>query len=446
MQAFMEHAADEAASFGDALKEDARWQLVLRVSASRVFSRSPRLAHLLQFLCEQAILDRTHLLTEQNIASKVFDRKANFDPVADTIVRSQMLRLRQRLEAYFREEGIAEPLSISIPKGGYTPLFQETPVAPVVTEVEPTVSVEPEPVLEEPKPGPTATSDRWPAITRWLAIVCLILSVFSVFAGILLFGKRSSRPSEEVLRSPSRHRLWRSLFGEHERTLIVAADSGLVMLHGATRQNTSLSEYLSRDFSRELEAVPEERRGEVLAYAKRRYTSFVDLELIDRLTHLPEAVRGDYSIRFARDISVNDLKNVNVILSGSQDANPWLELFEPQMNFVLQDDLSHGVRAFFNRTPRQGEENLYRVSQDEYGVLAFLPNLSGTGSVLIIEGTSVAGTQAISDFLFMDSELGPFLEKITRKDGTIPKFEILLGSRSLAGSAGHPRILAYRTD
>ncbi len=216
------------------------------------------------------------------------------------------------------------------------------------------------------------------------------------------------------------------------------------MLHGATGQNTSLPEYLSRDFHKELASIPDDRRGEALSYAARRYTSFVDLELIDRLTHLPEAVRGNYNIRFARDISVNDLKNVNVILSGSQDANPWLDLFEPKMNFVLQNDLAHGVRAFSNRHPQHGEAALYKVSQDEYGVLALLPNLSGTGNVLIIEGTSVAGTQAISDFLFIDSGLESFLKRITRKDGRLPKFEILLGSPSLAGSAEHPTILAYR--
>ena len=60
--------------------------------------------------------------------------------------------------------------------------------------------------------------------------------------------------------------------------------------------------------------------------------------------------------------------------------------------------------------------------QFEYGTLAFLPNLSGTGSVLLIEGTSVAGTEAISDFLFEDNTMEPFLAKISRKDGSLPHF------------------------
>lgn len=438
----MDHIVEEHLPFEGSLLEDIRWQLVIRVSTSKSFAKSPRLAHLLRFLCEQAILNRTHLLTEQNIAGSVFNRKTNFDPVADTIVRSQMLRLRQRLEAYFREEGSGELLIISIPKGGYTPLFQQIHSAPEIVEIESEAA--PETPLEQPKPEFTKTDDRWPRITWILAIACIILTVLCTLAAVKVFSKRFTNQTADLHSSPSKRQLWESMFGNNQKTMIVAADSGLVMLHGATEQNTSLPEYLSRDFHKELAGIPEGRREEVLGYAARRYTSFVDLELIDRLTHLPEAVRGDYSIRFARDISVNDLKNVNVILSGSQDANPWLELFEPKMNFVLQNDLSHNVRAFFNQHPRPGEAALYRVNQDEYGVLAYLPNLSGTGNVLIIEGTSVAGTQAISDFLFLDGELESFLKRITRKDGTLPNFEILLGSRSLAGSAGHPSILAYR--
>ncbi len=111
------------------------------------------------------------------------------------------------------------------------------------------------------------------------------------------------------------------------------------------------------------------RRREILSEANRRYTSFVDLELFDRLTHLAEASSRNYSIRYARDISVNDLKGSNIILSGSQDADPWIELFEPQMNFVLSNDLLHEVRAFANRAPLPGERKLYICNQLEYGVL-----------------------------------------------------------------------------
>ncbi|WP_263357940.1 hypothetical protein [Acidicapsa ligni] len=226
--------------------------------------------------------------------------------------------------------------------------------------------------------------------------------------------------------------------------MLVAADSGLAMFHGATMHNTTLSEYLARDFSKEIPDATSMRPEAALSIVNRRYTSFVDLEFFDRLTHLPEALAGSYSIRYARDISVNDLKSSNAILSGSQDANPWLELFEPQMNFVLHDDLINHVRAFSNRKPNPGEQALYTCGPYEYGVLSYLPNLSNTGNVLLVEGTSVAGTQAISDFLFVDKSLDSFLAKIALPDGSIPHFEILLESRNFNGSASQSEIVAYR--
>jgi hypothetical protein len=44
-----------------------------------------------------------------------------------------------------------------------------------------------------------------------------------------------------------------------------------------------------------------------------------------------------------------------------------------------------------------------------------------------------------------DNDFEPFLEKIMRKDGKLPQFEILLRARKLDGSAAHSEIVAFRT-
>jgi hypothetical protein len=421
-----------------ARSEDVRWVLAKRISESKTFAKSQRLSQLLVYLCELYLQGRTHELTEQNIAIGFFDRRGRFDPTADTIVRSHMLRLRQKLESYFEEEGAEQQLRITIPRGAYVPAFED--VQPIVFSPEPEVSV----ATDELQETSASAIHQLQKTRKRLVGICILLSVLCVMFVVLWIVKPGTTIEKGVAERPIRHKLWRELFNPASATVLVAADSGLVMLHGATGRNSDLSEYLSRDFSRELATVAPARREEILDTASRRYTSFVDLELFDRLTHLPEALNRNYHIRYARDISVNDLKVSNVILSGSQDANPWIELFEPQMNFVLRNDLPHGVRAFANRAPHTGEQNLYICDQLEYGILAFLPNLSNTGNVLIVEGTSVAGTEAISDLLFTDSALDPFLSKIARKDGSIPYFEILLESKPISGSASRSQVLVYR--
>jgi hypothetical protein len=75
-----------------------------------------------------------------------------------------------------------------------------------------------------------------------------------------------------------------------------------------------------------------------------------------------------------------------------------------------------------------------------YGV-----SLDGSGNALIVEGNSIAGTEAISDFLFSDDALLPFLHKVTGPNGTLSNFEVLIESNSVNGSAGPFHILAYRT-
>ncbi len=39
------------------------------------------------------------------------------------VVRNYARTLRKRLDDYFRKEGVDEPLVLSIPRGGYIPVF-----------------------------------------------------------------------------------------------------------------------------------------------------------------------------------------------------------------------------------------------------------------------------------------------------------------------------------
>jgi hypothetical protein len=139
-----------------------------------------------------------------------------------------------------------------------------------------------------------------------------------------------------------------------------------------------------------------------------------------------------------------------VILIGAFEANPWVELFERNMNFVLQNNYQQRVFSVINRSPHAGEPTHWDPIWGDpqhtvYGVVAFVPDLSGNGNALLVEGTSMAGTEAAWDFISDDSELLPFLRKIQRPDGKIPHFELLLETRNMSSSAVHSSLLAWRT-
>jgi hypothetical protein len=425
--------------------EDERWQAVLQIVNSPRFSKSSRLSQLLLYLSEQTLLDQTELLNERNIATEVFARGDDFDPGVDTIVRSHMVRLRQRLEQYAAaSKGAA--FHVTVPRGEYLVRFDR--VAPLF--LEPVAEAYP---LHQvaPAAAPSLTAKDFSSGTRWvtnpLFLPCCLMCVLVVFLSFALFFIRDR---SKTAANPPVHPLWNRIFQSSRPTTLVAADNGLVLLHWMTRKDTTLAEYLNHDFSQETQGLSRERTEEVLNIANRRYTSFVDLNFFRRLRQLPFASSEKLIVKYARDLRMDELKQGNIILSGARGADPWLELYEPQMNFFGSNDGVHHIYSFINRHPQPGEPYRYFVSdadpkQRVLGVLAFISNLDGNGNALVIEGNSMAGTEAITDFLFSDEALLPFLNQLKKPDGTLPHFEVLIESNSVNGNAGSFHILAYRT-
>ena len=122
------------------LATEPRWQLAQRVVASRSFAKSALLSRFLLYVCEREITGKTYEISEHQIGVHVFGRRPGYHPGEDNIVRNYARQLRQRLDQYFLEEGRAEELHLSIPRGKYVPVyctnhFQERPLL-VVAERE----------------------------------------------------------------------------------------------------------------------------------------------------------------------------------------------------------------------------------------------------------------------------------------------------------------------
>src|SRR5215471_1662998 len=106
--------------------EDTRalvWRQVEKVVASNLFSRSDRLIRFLRFAVEQTLSGNPDSLKEQTIGIEVFDRRPDYDPRIDPIVRVEARRLRAKLKAYYASHGHADEILIEFPKGTYIPSF-----------------------------------------------------------------------------------------------------------------------------------------------------------------------------------------------------------------------------------------------------------------------------------------------------------------------------------
>jgi tetratricopeptide (TPR) repeat protein len=94
------------------------------ICGSQGFRRSVRLQRFLRHVVERATSAPDVPLTERQIARVVFDRRADFDPHIDPIVRVEAGRLRLRLTEYFAGAGQNDTIIIEIPRGGYFPTFR----------------------------------------------------------------------------------------------------------------------------------------------------------------------------------------------------------------------------------------------------------------------------------------------------------------------------------
>ena len=424
---------------------EARRALVRRVVESSAFAKSERLSTFLRCICDLSLSGRASEINEQKIGTTVFGRPQDYDSSVDGIVRPQASRLRQRLDLYFNGEGVNEPVRITLPRGSYVPVFEPNPGQSAYAE--PASA----PIVRPALSSPDETAATLPSSLRstqlpWTLVVVLLIALLAI--GVRSARRFTANTLSSSTSSSGLHPLWSLLFRPNQRTIVVPSDTGLILWQSATGQKIDLERYLSGSYRAQSTGDTPTGQLDPADLAGRRYTSIVDLSIVKQLTQIADGQKSRLALSYARDVRVDDLKEANVVLLGAAAANPWVELFEPKMNFVFTD--AH-IRQYtvLNRAPTGTEPASWTANYDDvqhhvYGVVGFLPNLGGTGSVLILEGTSMAGTQCAWDFVADDSSFLPFVNRIRRPDGSIPYFQLVLDSTNLSGSAVKRNILAWR--
>jgi hypothetical protein len=153
------------------------------VLASRYFTRAPKLARLLSYLCEKSFAGESAQIKEYSIGVDVFERGAHFDQDSDSIVRVEANRLRRQLAEFYAREGSLHTLQITIPVGQYVPEF----VHPVL----------PEPAAPEPARPQRHNELRLPGRPIWwIAGLAGFLLTGAVVA--LLWQHRARQPAAEA--------------------------------------------------------------------------------------------------------------------------------------------------------------------------------------------------------------------------------------------------------
>jgi PAS domain-containing protein len=333
----------------------------------------------------------------------------------------------------------------SIPLGGYVPVFvpasEDHSISDVCSiPVSLTVHTKPASVLGTK--GATLPHE-W---RRWLLGAAAAVVYSAALIGITWLATTRVHKPQPSSAEPA-HALWAALFNGQVNTYVVPADAGFNLLEDMAQRPIQLADYISRGYLKL--PLPGMDAHSADDLRSQHFTSFVDFQTVAALSRLPEYNPQRSFLRFPRDLRLDDLKNANAILIGSMGSNPWSSIADSNANFRIVYGQGMQGATIINARPQPNEAASYashwsEPAHETFALIAFLPNLDGTGHLLLLQGLDVAGTQAAAESLFHGDAITTVLRQAIRPDGSIRHFEILLRSTSIESNSTGTQVIATR--
>jgi hypothetical protein len=409
---------------------DNRRLLVKQVAGSPYLSRSSRLRDMFVYLCTRVLDDSADEIHEQEVGQEVFGRPADYDTAADNTVRVHASMLRKRVTQYFDNEGSSETLVIEIPRGNYAPVFRERVIK--LPEPEPLPALPPElpPIVPVAKPG----------VTRWLpgALAALFAITSVVLLVLLLHAKGAAKATGLPKPGPAAGSLWSQIFPKGKATALVLSDASLGIVQERLDHPITLTEYFDRSYLSESDGRTASSRLDP-AFTKglllKKQVNYGDVALLGRITDMARSVDGDAKVHFARDYSFRELKADNSVLFGNTGSNPWIEPFQNRLTLRWKYDADKGFYYPVDTTASASDQEKFHATMladgphEGYATVALLPNLNGTGNVLILSATGGSAMNTLLDFLFDENSMKQLRTQLApnaQPTVPMPSFEALI--------------------
>ncbi len=425
--------------------------LLSRVVNSQDLKRSARLRELLLYLGKRSLKSPNAMIREQEIGAAVFERPEDYDTNIDNIVRVNVSELRKRLAHYFVEEGADEKIVVEIPRGGYSLVFLSRPVEAEKPEPIPSsnvIDVAPSPALLEEVSLVQYERERSAFMRRTMAVVWSLVLLLAMGAVSFLYLQNHSlrnqlRPWQA---NPISEGFWSQFFASGDPVDIVTADTSYALAEDMLQRPISLDDYLDYKYKSyaDLPGITPATRDALNLVLDRNTGSVGDFEAAERIMEL-DSHSSVLKLASARSYTPQSIKNNNVVLIGSRESNPWVELYKDKLNFYVEYDPKLHRSYIVNRAPAGGEQSVYEVLQDKdhaYSVVAFIPNLSDHRYTLIIAGTDSQGTRAAGEFITSSAGISAIRQRLPA--AKYPYFEVLLSSSRLGGTTLNTSIQAFR--
>ena len=407
------------------------------ITESPAFKGSRRSQEFLQFIVERALDGRFDDLKERMLGIELFGRSPSYDTGDDAIVRVTACDVRKRLNQFYGEFGDRSEFRIELPPGSYIPDIHVAPAPPdpparVVEALQPAVA---------PSPDTAVPPTGIPARRTWLVAVAAAALVGTALAGSAFWFWKQTRLVEPAA-SSARWLPWSAMIQPNRQMRLIFCDPEIVNIQRLLNYSVTLSDYANQHYW-PLDMKPDARRVFDAISFRGASVAAVDAGIALRIDDLvfPFTKRA-IEMHTARSMRLGDFKTEDsFVLFGSPRSNPWVELFQDQLDFTFEFDNARKSEFVRNRRPRDGEAADY-VSTAEgwgtgqaYAIVALVGNPEQNGQVLLLAGSNAEATEAAGKLAMNFGALPKILKSAgIDSNGPVRHFEILLRVSTMAGS------------
>jgi hypothetical protein len=243
------------------------------------------------------------------------------------------------------------------------------------------------------------------------------------------------------------------VFRANRPTDIVLDDATIGLYQDLAKHPIALNDYYDRSYLRKLPETADAAkldRDAASSVIIRRHSSYATVTLLWRIFEISQLEHGKPSVQFARDYSFHGLKTNDAVLLGSSQSNPWVEPFESRLGIRWVYDKALESSYPVDTAAGEQDRTRYRPAagagdpRDGYCAVSLLPNLGGSGNVLMISGTGGSAMSACGDFLTDEQSVAALRGKLSGSGSAFPYFEALLRMKGRSATSRDTAILLCR--
>jgi hypothetical protein len=402
---------------------DERLLALKHLLQSQTLSNADSMRHFLEFIVEKSVAGRVDEIKEYTIATEVLGRSYDFDPKSDNIVRVQAHRLRKKLDEYYSQEGVDDPVRISIPSGHYYPEYQTNSAPRKIPSSE---QIPPDPKVAQtlPIPQPHTAPARFWARLSWQRLVLALLILNLLFVSYLLLRTKpkENTTKTQIVLAESLTPLWQPFIATDQPPLIVYSNALFLMseegdlyrYYNDTSHSFAMGAEVPSVVGLERRGAPPNRVGPLYYFDS--YTGIGEVIAMGRIAELLSRSGQNFLVKRSRIASYDDVRNRNVIFLGTSLEDSILGKLPVESDLVFEEPKGHqfvGKLLIRDRHPDPGMPSTYQFQRDErtkalqaeYALISLLPGVTPNQYVLVLAGLSTLGTQAAAEFATSDKTM-----------------------------------------